>query len=234
MITMKHLHLYSLALLILFGNVQAATIFEIQSDVAVYASSVEDKTGDYYDQTFTDFASSTALTKNQLAADVTGSDLTKYAWTPNANLSNPVGNSYIDLAFSGNIYNGIGDDLVLFFAGTGTTFKDGHAEPYLFSVDIGADDTIEALNQGVITSSTSDIYGDLFFASYAMIDLDDYGFDQQTPLGTIRLHLGDTSMPALAALGAYHTTAVVPLPLPVILFSSGLALLGWIGRRKRI
>ena len=36
-------------------------------------------------------------------------------------------------------------------------------------------------------------------------------------------------------VGAYHTDAVVvPLPLPAILFSSGLLLLGWVGRRKAV
>ncbi len=144
---------------------------------------------------------------------------------------NPVGNSYVDLGFSGNIYNGDGDDLVLFFAGNGTSLSTGIVR-YMFSLDIGADDTIEVTNSGVITSTSSDLYGDAFYASYAVIDLDDYGFDKNTPLGDIRVHLGDASMPALAALGAYHTTAVVPLPLPIILFSSGLAFLGWIGRRK--
>ena len=37
--------------------------------------------------------------------------------------------------------------------------------------------------------------------------------------------------PAITAAGAFNAT-VVPLPLPVVLFSSGLALLGFIGRRK--
>ena len=35
--------------------------------------------------------------------------------------------------------------------------------------------------------------------------------------------------------GAYYTDpVVVPLPLPAVLFSSGLLLLGWVGRRKTI
>lgn len=38
--------------------------------------------------------------------------------------------------------------------------------------------------------------------------------------------------PTITAAGAFNTT-VVPVPLPIILFSSGLALLGFIGRRKR-
>ena len=36
----------------------------------------------------------------------------------------------------------------------------------------------------------------------------------------------------ITAVGAFNTT-VVPLPLPIVLFSSGLAFLGFVGRRKR-
>ncbi len=36
-------------------------------------------------------------------------------------------------------------------------------------------------------------------------------------------------------VGAFHTqTVVIPLPLSAVLFSSGLALLGWVGRRKTV
>ena len=38
--------------------------------------------------------------------------------------------------------------------------------------------------------------------------------------------------PAITAAGAFNTT-VVPLPLPLVLFSSGLAMLGFVGRRKK-
>jgi hypothetical protein len=38
--------------------------------------------------------------------------------------------------------------------------------------------------------------------------------------------------PTITAAGAISTT-VVPLPLPIVLFGSGLALLGFVGRRKR-
>lgn len=221
-----------------FSSAQAATIYEIQSDVTIYADEVVDKTGVYFDQSFTGFASSSPATLNELSTNLSGSDLTKFAWTPNAHLPSDklpdekqVGNSYIDLSFAQNVYNNEGDDLVLFFAGTGTNLTTG-TYPYQFSVDVGADGSIEAANLGVTSSTTSDIYGDAFFASYAIIDLDDYGYEQYANLGDIRLHLGDTSMPALAAVGAYHVTAV-PLPLPIVLFASGLSLLGWIGHRRK-
>lgn len=237
---MKYSLLYTLlAIIAAFNNAQAATILEIQNGVSVYADSVINKPGTYFDQTFAGFATSSPITKSTLATDITGGDLTKYAWTPNAHLPSdklpaisPVTNTYVDLSFSSNIYNGVGADLVLFFAGTGTNFIDGHSEQYLFSIDVGADGSNEGGPFDVTASTTSDIYGDKFFASYAMIDLDDFGFDRSTPLGDIRIYLGDSSMPALAALGAYHITAV-PLPLSSVLFGSGLALLSLFRRKPR-
>jgi len=235
MTVMKYIIPYIFALLAIFGNAQAATILEIQSGVSVYANAVSGSSGNYYDQTFTgpdDFDSPISATA--LENNVTGSNLTNYAWTPDAHLPDGPPNAYIDLSFGDNIYNGAGVDLVLFFAGTGTLFKDGHTERFLFSLDVGADGINEGGLFGVTASTTSDIYSNKFFASYAMIDLDDFGFDQATPLGDIRVYLGDSSMPALSALGAYHTTAVIPLPVSAVLFSSGLAVLSLFRRKKRL
>lgn len=226
---------FSLINIGLLSNAQAATIatiFEIQSGVSVYADSVTASSGDYYNQTFTgpaDFDS--PISSGALAASVTGSNLNNYAWTPNSHLPTTE-EAYIDLSFSDDIFNGEGADLVLFFAGTGTNFIDRPSEGFLFSIDVGIDGTLDGENLGVITSSTSSIYDDKFFASYATIDLGLLGFDQTTALGGIRVYLGDSSMPALAALGAYHTEAVVvPLPLSSILFGSGLMLLSLFRRR---
>lgn len=253
---MKYFPLYFLLILFsLLNTARAATILEIQSGVSTYADSVDNKSGDYYDQTFVNFTTSPAITKSTLSASVTGSDLTNYAWTPDAHMPTGPADAYIDLSFAGSIYNGLGNDLVLFFAGNGTTFQDGRYEDYQFSLDIGANgfiDTgllsvtdstsfyntngiLENLPAGItpdtITEQQKTDLGVSFFASYALIDLDALGFDQTTPLGDIRIYMDGSSMPALAATGAYHT-AVVPLPIPAILFSSGLALLGLVGRRK--
>ena len=224
-----------LILFSLLGNAQAATIYDIKNGVAVFASSVTGSAGDFYDHSFVNFSVSPPT--NALAAAVTGSDLSTYSWTPNAHMpSNPaVSSAYIDLSFSQNIYNGNGADLVLFFAGTGTNFQNAPPETYKFTIDIGADDSQEGGLFEVIPTTTSDIYGDKFFASYALINLDPFGFDRSTALGDIRIILSDTSMPALAALGAYHTSAmVVPLPLSSVLFGSGLALLSLFRRKIKV
>ncbi len=84
---MKNTYLYALFVITAaFNTAQAATIFEIQADVAVYANAVTDKTGIYYDQSFTGFASSTPATFSQLNTSLSGGDLTTYGWTPNAHL----------------------------------------------------------------------------------------------------------------------------------------------------
>ena len=252
---MKSLPLYiPLAFFSLFINAQAATIFEIQSGVSIFANSVSGSSGEYFNQTFTGDLT-TPITETALSNAVTGSDLTKYAWTPDYHEPSDPDNAYIDLSFASNIYNGEGYDLALFFAGNATTFQDGSFEDFLFSLDVGADGTIESGLMGVTSSTTFynqsgelvDLPSEItleslteedkialdisFFASYAMLDLDAFGLDQSTPLGDIRVYLGDSSMPALAAVGAYHTT-VVPLPLSAVLFGSGLTLLS-LFRRKR-
>lgn len=235
---MKRLPLYYLlALCALFNNTQAATIYDIQNGVSVYASSVTGHSGNYLDQTFAGDLNS-PINKNSLSTAVTGSDLKKYAWTPDYHMTTEPDNAYIDLSFASSIYNGDGADLVLFFAGTGTRFKDGHSEPFLFSIDVGGTTLNDGALMGVTTSTTvynekDGIVGNEFFNSYAMIDLALFGLDQTTPLGEIRVYLGDSSMPALAALGAYHVTAV-PLPLSATLFTSGLAFLSLFRRKSRI
>ena len=219
----------ALALSTASASVQAATIYDIQSDVSVYANGITGVIGDYYDQTFTGL-SNPPINQQTLKDNVTGSDLTTYVWSPEGNLPSGDGGAYIDLRFAQNLYNHDGNDLVLFFAGTGTVFKERPDEPFLFSADVGIDGSLEADKMGVITSETSDIYGDRFFASYAFIDLGD-SIDGITPFRDIRIYMDDTSMPALAAVGAYHTTAV-PLPLPIVLFLSGLSVFGLFTRRR--
>jgi hypothetical protein len=243
---MKFVFILSLiALLNLFNNAQAVTIDVIQNDVAFYADSVTGSNGGFFDQSFVYDSSLTAaenfsspLSTAQIATAVTGGDLTTFVRTPDANLStdpNYVNNSYIDLSFGDtvNAINGDGVDLALFFAGNATKFRDGSIENYLVNIEIGG---VQSGLLGVTTSETSDIYSDKYYASYALIDLADFGFGANAAMGDIRIFLGDSSMPALAAVGAYNATAydatVVPLPLSSVLFGSGLALLSLFRRKK--
>ena len=68
--------------------------------------------------------------------------------------------------------------------------------------------------------------------------------DDNIEIGSIRLTIGGflnddggdlAGYSNFSLAGAYYTDpVVVPLPLPAVLFSSGLLLLGWVGRRKTI
>ncbi len=231
---MKYVLILSLlALANLFNNAQAALITDIQLGVTYYADSVTGSNGDYFDQSFAGDLSAPPVDAAQLETAVTGSDLTTYVRTFEANLTtdpNYVNNNYIDLSFGNTIkaFNGNGADLVLFFAGNATKFKDNSIQEYLFSFETGS---FKSDLLGVTTSKSSALYGYQYFASYALIDLSDYGFAANAIIDDFRIYMGDSSMPSLAAVGAYNAT-VVPLPLSSVLFGSGLALLS-LFRRKR-
>ena len=63
-----------------------------------------------------------------------------------------------------------------------------------------------------------------------VMDVDFDSFHVFAPIDTIRIDVSKGSaVPSL--IGAYHTSAV-PLPLAVWLFSSGLALLGFVARKR--
>jgi hypothetical protein len=63
-------------------------------------------------------------------------------------------------------------------------------------------------------------------------DLPDGGILDEFTINALTATENPLHFPTITAAGAFNTT-VVPLPLPVVLFGSGLALLGFIGRRKR-
>lgn len=77
--------------------------------------------------------------------------------------------------------------------------------------------------------------------SINLYDRDYLELEDDIEIGSIRLTIGGdlngdsrlASYSNFSLVGAYHADAVVvPLPLPAVLFSSGLLLLGWVGRRK--
>ena len=153
-------------------------------------------------------------------------------------LSNPVDTSdyvVMDLGFGGSsVITGSGSDLVIFSEWTGNSYSFG-LEAYDSS-----DTRLSSYNYTVDGSL-------LFSTGIAVTSID--LFDNNTPaamladgidIDYIRLFIGNdyngTGLDAysnIALAGAYHVTPV-PLPLPIILFASGLSLLGWIGRKKAV
>ena len=70
-----------------------------------------------------------------------------------------------------------------------------------------------------------------------MIELDDFsvpdnGWLDGFTINALTATENPLHYPTITAAGAFNTT-VVPLPLPIVLFGSGIALLGVVGRRKR-
>ena len=148
-------------------------------------------------------------------------------------LSNPVDTSnyvVMDLGFgSSDVITGSGADLVIFSEWTGSSYSFG-LEAY------GTSDTL-------LSSYNYTVDGSLLFSSdIAVTSINLY--DNNDPMALladgididyIRLFIGNdyngAGLSNIALAGAYHVTPV-PLPLPIILFASGLTLLGWIGRRK--
>lgn len=150
----------------------------------------------------------------------------------------PVDYSVIDLGFGGStVVTGAGADLVIFSLTSGFNYGFG----------LQAYDTENNLlsSYNYSTAIHSSIFSPGILATSINL-LDGYGaaLADDIELGYIRLFIGGAyngstggtkAYSNISLVGAYHTqAAVVPLPLPAVLFSSGLVLLGWIGRRKTV
>lgn len=152
-----------------------------------------------------------------------------------------VPNAYIDLGFNDDVINGAGNDLILFFVGNTTTFSldvyDNASTPQLINTiqhtliapTFGTGSNVSDYGDAVRDATKNErILLDGFQLSAILIDFGDSY--EGTGIGSLHLTLENSNF---ALAGGFHTnTAVVPLPLSVVLFSSGLALLGWVGRRK--
>ncbi len=137
--------------------------------------------------------------------------------------------AYVDMGFTGSnaIYNGAGADLALFFAGDFT-------QPDVFDIQINGFTRKYTPVGTPIPWITTDAFSS-YNLTYALIELDDFGLANSVdPLSPFRVFLGDPTLPALSLVGGFHTSApiaAVPLPVPALLFVSGLGLLGVFGRK---
>ena len=146
----------------------------------------------------------------------------------------------LGLGFTGtSAVNGAGSDLVLFFlwdqsANSATATINGVTRELSFQTLYNSNGIQQVANNvnwnGSISSNV--------LVSSSTIDLASFGFAagaaMNTPLN-IRLTANGGNPMALAMVGALHTgtgSVVVPLPAPLILLLTGLAALGFVGRRK--
>ncbi len=155
---------------------------------------------------------------------------------------------YVDLGFSNGVYNGPGADLIFFFFGG--LNADKYTASNIFNLDIDIGGPIEKIKYNTgegacieyqttgcksatdqLITVTSPIDGE-YTLTMQLVDLDDFGLAGTTEINNFRVYLGNDSYPALSLVGAINTQAV-PLPLPIVLFGSGLAFLGFVGRRRK-
>jgi len=164
--------------------------------------------------------------------------------------SSPTDYSVIDLGFGDNtILTGSGTDLVIFSLWYGYDYDFGLQ---VFGADSSAT-LLSNLNYSVtgnsifeecaVTDDAGGCVADISATSINLFGSTDFLADG-IEIGYISLFTGGIyngdvggleAYSNLTLAGAYYTDLMaVPLPLSAVLFSSGLAFLGWIGRRKTV
>jgi hypothetical protein len=140
-------------------------------------------------------------------------------------------NSTITFSFAENMVgNQPGNDLAIFSVGPATidvTISGITVQHTSSSIEI------DGVLQGVYSNNYPPDYLDTL--DVILIDLDAYtGVNHMNQLTIDALTEVENPLawPGISAVGSFNTT-VVPLPLPIILFGSGLALLGFVGRRRK-
>ncbi len=228
---MKHIILINILLTLLFTSAHAAPISVGNINNINVANLFIGSSNDAACTTDCDFlnAAGTSLNDTALAPIVT-SQVSNYVFSSMAG-----NNASFDLGFDGfNLYNRDGNDLVIFIVGNSTSFG--------LDVFDKAGSMISTGNYSVTTANTVfDNSGNWlciggsdasctggFPLSAVFIDFGN-SFAGDVALGHLNLSLNNA---AFSLAGGFHVTPI-PLPLPIILFSSGLALLAFAGRKKK-
>jgi hypothetical protein len=143
--------------------------------------------------------------------------------------------AYIDISFN-DVVTGA-DELVFLFAGV-VDDPDPSIAEVIINFDLEINGTRESgivpfipSSDGFIGEGLMDIDGVNSTLTASIIDLGSFGLAPNQELEAFRIYMAESGsgFPALNGVGYI---APVPLPLPVILFASGLGMLGLFGRRK--
>jgi len=243
---MKQLLLLNIMLAALFAPAHAATIQAFASEMNT-ATATYDPT---HDTSFSNTAGGAAISNADIQTILTSNaDTYLSGYYPSNYLFGTSATTYseIDLNFgdttvkTGSGGETLGADLVVVSLWNG----------YDYSFGLEAFDTAGnslSLYQYFVTDETPNSCDSteacVKTTSINLFSNDDTGpveLGDNIEIGYISLLIGGSTFNGadgysnFSLVGAYHTDAVVvPLPLPAILFSSGLLLLGWVGRRKAV
>jgi len=168
----------------------------------------------------------TFISAATLQSDLTDTNFGTFVLSPD-----PVAD--INMAFNSNFYNGAGFDLAFFFAGSTDPVTEQVNIDFGLSIN-GITNTYTPMITPIVTNIT-DSFGS-YTVTVALVDLDDFGlgFASTTALAGLDVLVGredSLNFAPLSMVGGFYTTPV-PLPLPIILFASGLGVLGMFARRK--
>ena len=237
---MKQLLLLNIILAALSAPAHAATIQAIATQVnATYGS-------------FSATAGGTALSTDAEIQTIIASDANAAIFSYSA-----TDYSVIDLNFgdttvkTGSGGDTLGADLVVVSLWNGIDYRFGleafdtagnSLSSYYYTVDKSTPVACSSYDTAGTCSSYVKTKSITLFSNDDTDPLGQRVLDDNIEIGYVRLSIGGTEFNGTGGLdgysnfslvGAYHTDAtVVPLPLPAILFSSGLLFLGWVGRRK--